>query len=796
MRLMADGRPRKKYDMKHIPLLLALVVLVLLLSGTSASRPAPAVGSEARAVAADKQTASGVSGDVNCGGTVDAIDALLILRSVAGLPVSANCINGSGDVNCSGTIDAIDALLILRQVAGLPVNLPAGCTPIGQAIGPAPSSFDKIDEALADGTISDEQALLYRMYASFGDSRLPPQYKGDDSGVTENPAMGELPDAWGGLSQDTKDGLAPFLKTPAEAGSWLELQPSAAASQQAAASAIELAAVSPPTVKAKVWYQTSHPGDAATAQKYADALESTIWPNLTQLMGRPPLPDCGAACPSGGGDDRLDIYLVNENVRSYTKWNPPEPPTCKATPAFIVIGRNESVATLAHEFMHAVQFAFGRAGTCGEYKWFVEASAQWAMDYVYPSGPPGGPPNEEQQAAPAMLEFPEFSLDVYQDPHWYGAYLLPFYLAWMKGQPEIVRTIWEKFEITANSLEAVNDALLEHLLGGFEEVWPKVVLYDWNRPPVDDYEKLDHLTKGAKTADGGTVAVTLGGASSQDFDVSADVSYLAALYHHFVFSDDSVHSVVFDNTVAGYPHAEVQALVKIGGEWKEPEDWTHDEKKTFCRDIDSQRVEELVIIISNSDWQEKDAITPAEHPKLTAKSAGCGDWVGTATMYRRNTPAGPWDWDETVTATAQNVVWERVPAETDDDPFTWGMFKIVSGTVKWEVSGSEGGCPPYSGSVTVQTKDGFGVLEVSNDLTAPVGDLMYIGIASTDETLLVTMPSCGPFSPWVSTAYLGSWFDTGDQGLAYEDRSRLIGQYDFTEGSFVQRFTWDFSAAR
>jgi len=62
--------------MKHVPLLaglLALVMLALLLTGgTSASRPAPAVGSEAPAVAADQQTASAVSDDVNCNGSVDA----------------------------------------------------------------------------------------------------------------------------------------------------------------------------------------------------------------------------------------------------------------------------------------------------------------------------------------------------------------------------------------------------------------------------------------------------------------------------------------------------------------------------------------------------------------------------------------------------------------------------------------------------------------------------------------------------------------------------------------------------
>lgn len=36
-----------------------------------------------------------------------------------------------GDVNCDGKVDAIDALTILRHIAGLTVNLPPGCPPIG-----------------------------------------------------------------------------------------------------------------------------------------------------------------------------------------------------------------------------------------------------------------------------------------------------------------------------------------------------------------------------------------------------------------------------------------------------------------------------------------------------------------------------------------------------------------------------------------------------------------------------------------------------------------------------------------
>ena len=81
------------------------------------------------------------------GGDPDAVDALRILRAVAGLDpnLPAGCdpivvpagvsLAGDGgvkgDMDCDGDVDAVDALRVLRSVAGLDPNLPTGCPPIG-----------------------------------------------------------------------------------------------------------------------------------------------------------------------------------------------------------------------------------------------------------------------------------------------------------------------------------------------------------------------------------------------------------------------------------------------------------------------------------------------------------------------------------------------------------------------------------------------------------------------------------------------------------------------------------------
>jgi hypothetical protein len=80
---------------------------------------------------------------------VGSVDALRILRFVAGLdpnlppdcgpiglgfeaaPIPAGNDAIKGDMDCNGSVNSVDALRILRFVAGLDPNLPGGCQSIG-----------------------------------------------------------------------------------------------------------------------------------------------------------------------------------------------------------------------------------------------------------------------------------------------------------------------------------------------------------------------------------------------------------------------------------------------------------------------------------------------------------------------------------------------------------------------------------------------------------------------------------------------------------------------------------------
>jgi len=66
------------------------------------------------------------AGDADCNRRADAVDALHVLRKVAGLSVSAACLDAA-NLQCDDGFTSVDALLILRHVAALSLNVPTGC---------------------------------------------------------------------------------------------------------------------------------------------------------------------------------------------------------------------------------------------------------------------------------------------------------------------------------------------------------------------------------------------------------------------------------------------------------------------------------------------------------------------------------------------------------------------------------------------------------------------------------------------------------------------------------------------
>lgn len=494
-----------------------------------------------------------------------------------------------------------------------------------QVTAPA-STQDLIDADLASGKLTPEQALTYKVFADFGDGRLPSKYAGGPDSLQEG-SLTRAAEEWPTLSATTQDVLRPFLVPPFYAGShWT---PGEAPGGRTTTAAIDAPWCSgndgsSPVFESwdhvetvggeyRIWWLKKNPGDAAQAAHMVSVLESTIIPELTSLMGRGPKPDGNGPCD--GGSPATDIAMVDaatatvfgdggcgaDGVPTHMIWPRTKPAAWAGTDPY-----------LAHEVMHTIQFAMPQAGSCSDYEWLREATAQWTQDYVTdPAYGVGlGPDDTEFEAAPHFLDAPNTSLDVHAPiTHAYGAYLL-FQWAARKGGPSFVPEVWAN-AATMKPTQAINAALPGD---GFVDTWADFALSNYNRAPVDDYKVWDQLQHGAKLV--GPEVIPL----DKPRNPTIDVSPLAAQYLELDISDRKISELEVTNNLAGDDHAKLRAVVTYDDGSSKIIDLSVQAKNVICIDTGSKRAVKVVLIFSNSHQ------TDAKHfaPTLVGKDqCGC-----------------------------------------------------------------------------------------------------------------------------------------------------------------------------
>ncbi len=170
----------------------------------------------------------------------------------------------------------------------------------------------------------------------------------------------------------------------------------------------------------------------STVQSFSDALETSWDVEVDQMDWRAP--------------DKTSMYLIlvyisNDNMGgAYTSID-----RCgnDYTP-YIVAGRDSFWGTwyqdmAAHEFNHAIQFAYGMANE----SWLWEATALWIEEYVFPSH------NAWSDYITGYTKNPHLAINAdnrnsnSEFLHMYGMGILNFYLDEYVGGPELIRDIWE-----------------------------------------------------------------------------------------------------------------------------------------------------------------------------------------------------------------------------------------------------------------------------------------------------------------------------------------------------------------
>lgn len=246
------------------------------------------------------------------------------------------------------------------------------------------SSEDLISQALANGEIDEETALVYNVYSVFGDQRLPGTYRGEGDHTSQVHILNDVVNRFDNLSTPTQATLEPFFIPPFYDDSWFNLPTAGHTALEAEA----LPAQAPPSApgaagwvavesseRVKVWYQTKYAEDQAKAASIAREMDRLIWGKLTTLM-RTPVPDGNLNSRYNGGDGRLVIVLTHDNVTSIYNQKLGNG-ICGARASYIVLdrGSKDLFATAAHEFMHAVTSAYDQQQGCAKYKWLSEASS-------------------------------------------------------------------------------------------------------------------------------------------------------------------------------------------------------------------------------------------------------------------------------------------------------------------------------------------------------------------------------------------------------------------------------------
>ncbi len=485
------------------------------------------------------------------------------------------------------------------------------------------SSATKIAAAEQAGTIDHDTALVDQVYAALDYASLPAAYQ--SSNPVEPDATSVLAELSGRLDQMSPDLRArtePFFLRPTDPASFWQKRLS-----PAAAGAIRLVADTPTigmefidadVAPVRIWYATPlGTSERGLAVQLADEIDaSKMWDReKVAMLGHVPCTDLNVK--NDGGSSRLDIYLVYPGTgldwggRKDSLVNKGKvangvnitdgagDSTCPVA-THIILNASLDFAhlksTTAHELFHAFQFSF-KNSILPDRDWFMEATATWAKDLVYPDQ------NFEQdylEGAWSDVKGPEGPIDSTADTAAYGTYLLPFYLVQKSGDStgKIVGRLWQASETQA-PLQAVGN------LPGWMDSFKEFALWNWNKDSVIKYKDAgtpissDNLNQRTSCIDshvaGGDTCTIKKGQTI----LNLSLDHTSVQYYQGIPDRPAVEKLTFDlSDVRNTPNLGVQAILTIGGKTT-VEDWTGRDERKFC--LNSEDLTKVVLVTSYSE---------------------------------------------------------------------------------------------------------------------------------------------------------------------------------------------------
>ena len=344
-----------------------------------------------------------------------------------------------------------------------------------------PNSFQLIDQALKEGRLDYETSLVQKIYALHNPERLKPEFRsrGGPPIKSATSLYLEIKQNWNRLSEGAQDLLWPYLLRPTQTG-----EDSLSGGYGHSYTTDDTASWVSPSGHFRVWYvRSTEDAPDMTDEDPQDGVPDWInlvgetlddvWAYEVNGLGyREPIRDADYSYyydqygMDYGGDGRFDVYVedLGSAIFGYTGAEflifVPSSQESFAT-CYIVIDNDypESVfghkpeeslqVTCAHEFFHAVQFAYRCDMKLG---FFMEISSVWMEDQVYTEV------NDYINYLPYFFGYPQISLTTYNGRHEYGSCIWGFYLSENYGL-DIMREIWEQIHGGSVATVAFNEVL-------------------------------------------------------------------------------------------------------------------------------------------------------------------------------------------------------------------------------------------------------------------------------------------------------------------------------------------------
>jgi len=323
-------------------------------------------------------------------------------------------------------------------------------------------ALQAIDQARAAGEISRSEALLYRLYYVVAPDLLPAEFALPGPGMKDGTGIVlEVLDEIDGMPDDIRAKVQALLVRPAL-----------------------------PNTRETTHFIV-HYDPAYTSETYVDVVAGaceTSWTeyHTNQIWNVPP--GDGVA---GGGTNMIDCY-IHELASGILGMAQTESPVLIGgapndyTGYFHIshvigdVGLRQ--ATVAHEYMHVVQFGYSRTN---DMTWWLENCAMqgedWAFDDV----------NEYLPYLPPFYNNPPWPLDTYDGSYEYAQISWPMYLS-ERFYHDAVENIWEEMKwLTSGSFWTASNTVLAPYGNTYETAYLEFMRWNYYTGSRDDDQHFE-----------------------------------------------------------------------------------------------------------------------------------------------------------------------------------------------------------------------------------------------------------------------------------------------------------------